>query len=194
MPKRRRRARKSKYVTKRGLPFQLMKYNETKYKDIGGSNIVLNTIAPIIQHNELTLLTQGNSIDQRIGNVAQASGVYTRIVFEAQLTGQMQFVRCVLSTPRITSETGLPISDMVTPIDPDIWKVWYDKTLPCPFVPGGGGGVLTIRKKFKPYMKLIWDSVLGSDITQGKIFFTILPKNALGVQATWNTRLYFKDM
>ena len=51
--KSRRNRRKSKYVTKRGLPFQLMKYAETKYNDLLVTNQLIaqppdGTTVPIV--------------------------------------------------------------------------------------------------------------------------------------------------
>jgi len=192
--RRRRRGRKTKFVTKRGLPFQMMKYVETKFKTISVFNQVLSDTASLNQFFSLSSIDGGSDQEQRVGNMAQCSGFFIRLVYEAQLTGQMQYIRVIVYTPRFTGQAVPAIDDMITPADPDLHKVWVDKVAPCPFVPGGGGGVMTLKKKFKPYMKMIWGTDDGEDIEQGQILVNIIGKNNLGTTASWMTRLYFKDM
>jgi len=196
MPARRRRnGRKSKFVTKRGLPFQLMKYAETKYNDEGVLDRLLTNPATLgVQFESIVSIGTGNTVNTRVGNIIQVSGFYGRCIYESTLTGQMQYIRICIVTPRDVNNANVPIVDMVTPIDPELHKIWYDKTVPCPFVPGGGHGVLTFRKKFKPYMKTIFDSSVAASVQQGALNFCILTKNDGGATASWCVRTYFKDL
>lgn len=195
MPHRRRmRRRKSKFVTKRGLPFQLMKYAEVKKHDEIFIQEDLTVIATTGNHRQLLDINQGLDIQNRIGNMVQCTGFYIRVMFESVLTGSMQWIRIAVTTPRDTNNTSSPIFNSHTPIDTDVWKVWYDKTHPCPFVPGGGGGVVTIRKKFRPYLKVIYSSGLGGSIEKGRIQMTAIPFNNLGTRMNATARVYFRDL
>ena len=157
--RRRRRGRKSKFVTKRGLPFQMMKYQETKFKDKVVIGQILTTLPALPnQLAHLTDISAGDEQDARDGNMIQLTGIYVRIIHEANLTSAGQFIRVCLSSNRNATDFSTPILDATTPPDPDNFKVWYDKTFFTTFLPGGGKGVIEIRKKFKPYMKVIWDS------------------------------------
>jgi len=74
--RRRRRGRKSKFVTKRGLPFQLMKYAETKFNDLGVVDVAVPSTAVIGGlFQSLTLTETGVGQKQRIGNMIQVTGI-----------------------------------------------------------------------------------------------------------------------
>ncbi len=195
MPRRRRNGRRSKFVTKRGLPFQLMKYAETKYNDhtIFDQNL-LTAVVGTNQLQSLVTIGGGTSVNSRIGHQIQVSGFYGRLIIDAALTGASQFVRVCVCSPRVTDNATAPIGNMVGPIDPDDWIIWYDKTHMCPFTPGGGKGVITFKKKFKPYMKTLYDTSFSTTVTQGNLVFCILPKTDMGVNASWSIRTYFKDV
>ncbi len=198
MPAKRRRngGRKSKFVTKRGLPFQLMKYAETKYHTIGSSNITLTVPPSGDSVNPLYVIRRGSAEIERTGNEISISGVYIRIIAESALVGSAQYLRAVLYTPR-TPQSMLPVvpdSGMTTFIDPDLFVVWFDKTMLVTFTPGGGAGVMVIRKKFKPYMKAIYDQDLGTLIQRGPLLLGLFGKNNLGTNVTFTGRLYFKDL
>ncbi len=193
--KRRRNGRKSKYVTKRGLPFQLMKYAETKYNDEVTFNLVLSdTAGPGPQLESIVNIDQNTGKTGRIGEIIQVSGFYGRMVFESNFTAAAQYIRVCVVSPRTPTQVAAPITNMVEPIDPEIWKVWVDKTVLATFAPGGGQGVLTFKKKFKPYLKTVYSTNVGISLQQGQLTFCCLSKNLNGIAASWNIRTYFKDL
>jgi len=196
MPHRRRRnGRKSKFVTKRGLPFQMMKYVETKFQTLNATDVSCATFPGIgPQFAAVNLIEQGVQQDERIGNMVQLSGIYIRLIHEATNPALNQWLRVTLTSPRDVNGGSRPISDMTTPVDPDLHKVWYDKTHNSAFQPGGGNGVVTIRKKFKPYLKVLYNDDTVTSITQGNVQLTFISKNDLQITASYTARVYFKDM
>ncbi len=191
-------SKKTKYVTKRGLPFQLMKYAETKYSTATsgapGVDLLLPSPATITNLITLTDIRQGDNFNERDGMMIQITGVYIRIIYEAALTGAAQYLRAILYSPRISSSFLAPASDMVNIIDPEQFIVWSDKTVLCPQNPGNGHGVLTIRKKFKPYMKALYDTDIGGSQTKGTLRLLLLGKINNGTSVQFNARVYFKDL
>ncbi len=195
--KRRRNGRKSKskYVTKRGLPFQLMKYAETKYNDNNTFNqTLLSDPTSSVQLTSMVGIGGGTSVNSRVGNSIQVSGFYGRVIYDAAITTETQYMRLCVVSPRVTNNATAPIGNMIGPIDPDDWIIWYDKTVPCPGTAGSGHGVLTFKKKFKPYMKTLYDTSSSASVTSGNLTFCIIPKTDLGVNASWAIRVYFKDI
>ncbi len=98
--KRRRRGRKSKFVTKRGLPFQLMKFAETKYFTDSIFGLSLPTPADSSSNRLINLIRIGTFENERIGQKIQVSGYYIRMTFEAVNTNSMRFMR-VVCTPLV---------------------------------------------------------------------------------------------
>ncbi len=196
MPNRRRHGRKSKFVTKRGLPFQMMKYAEQKFNTITETDVAITSGVPAIgaQFVSLVGLTQGDEQDNRQGNMIQLTGIYIRMIHQSLLDGGNQWVRVTLTTPRDVNSSQPPISGMTIPVDPDRHIVWYDKIHNTAFQPGGANGVITIRKKFKPYLKVMWASATSTDVTKGNIHLTMVSKVNLGVQLSYTVRTYFKDL
>ncbi len=192
----RKRGRKSKFVTKRGLPFQMMKYVETKFQTITETAVALTSGLPSIgpQFASLTLFNQGVDQFERIGNMVQVTGIYIRMIHSSILDGNNQWVRVTLTTPRDVNGGEQPISGMTIPVNPDKHIVWHDKTYNSAFQPGGGNGVIIIRKKFKPYLKVMFDDDAGSSITKGNVQLTIVSHNNLGVEMSYTVRVFFKDM
>jgi len=195
MPSRhRRRGRKTKFVTKRGLPFQLMKYAEAKFKD---QAINVNILAPaIFSTNVVTIsdVAQGNEQNARDGDHINISGVYARYRINTNDAASPQFVRIVMYTPRVVDTEDLPTTNVVGLIDPAKFKVWYDKTSVPSFQQGSGVGILHIRKKWKPYMKAIYTTSAGDSITQGRLLVLFLSTNSSGVTLSADIRMYFKDL
>ncbi len=193
--RRRRRGRKTKFVTKRSLPFQMMKYVETKFFDNVQQDITAVTPVPVgPQFQAINLMNQGSDTFNREGNMVQQTGLYARFILESALSGTNQWLRIAFVTPRITNSISFPLLNMTTAIDTDTHIVWYDKVHNCAFQPGGGNGVVTVRKKFKPYMKQLYDNLVMSSIQKGSIQIAILPQNTGGVVFSYTVRTYFKDM
>jgi len=186
--------RKSKYVTKRGLPFQMMKYAETKYHTLDQGPLTLPVPPSGTNVIRLDDIRRGAAENERVGNEVQVTGVYIRLIYEAALTGTSQYMRAILYSPRLISAVNPPALTVTEIPDPDNVVIWFDKTVLCTFTPGGGSGVMTIRKKFKPYMKSIWDTDLGGSIQKGPLILCLLGHIASGTSVSFSSRVYFKDL
>lgn len=196
MPHRRRRMkRKTKFVTKRGLPFQLMKYVETKYDVEAQNNLLLENPSVSANRSHLTNIRQGIGEVERIGNMVQITGVHVNIIFEAVNPNSMRFLRVVLYTPRSAVVDGDPVINMVDHPDTRDFIIWFDRTVSCPLPAAATpGGTMTVKKKFKPYMKTQYTGSLGSDISDKPLYLLLLPSANLAVEASYNVRTFFKDL
>ena len=75
------------------------------------------------------------------------------------------------------------------------YKVWFDKTFPCPTsATGAPGGVLIIKKRFKPYLKVIYKNDLGTEIEQGLVTLQVIPKATLSVRLSYSATIFYKDV
>ncbi len=195
-PRRRRnRGRKTKFVTKRGLPFQLMKYQEQKFISLlidDRDLLVPATTGELIQLNEIRTGTQQF---ERVGNMVQVTGVYGKITFSATSSTKMRFLRVILYSPRIVDDLGSPVIRAVDLADPDRHVIWFDKLVSCPFPAAATpGGVMTVKKKFSPYIKCLYDDIVGSSITKNSIRIAFVASENVAVNISCNIRLYFKDL
>lgn len=194
MPRRRRNGRKSKYVTKRGLPFQLMKFAETKFID---DTVNLNIATPatfLTNVVDLTAIGGGSNQSQRDGNSLQMSGLYISYTMATTDVNNPQFGRLIVYSPRATGSTTLPVDDFLDIVDPDEFKVWYDKISIPAFQQGGTSGVHKVRKSWKPYMKVIYTSSSAASVVQGQVYLMFLSATNVGVTLDLHSRLYFKDV
>lgn len=192
MPRKRRRS--SKFVTKRSLPFQLMKFAETKRST--DQVTTLSLVQPATFANSTLILhdiTQGIDQSKRIGEEVQASGYYCRFYF-ASVSQTIQWCRVVVYSPRLVDTTEIPLTDINDMADPSKFIIWSDKSVAPAGQIGGGSGIVTLRKKFKPYMKLRWESASGTDITKGSLFVLFLCNVNDGATVHGISRLYFKDV
>jgi len=171
-----------------------MKFAETKYITTADAGLALPFPASGSSVIPLVDIRQGTDIDERVGNEVQVSGVYIRIIYEAALTGTTQWMRALLYSPRVPGSVLPVVSNMVDQPDPDEFIIWFDRTALCTFTPGGGSGVMTIRKKFKPYMKTIFDTSLGPTQQKGQLILGLFGQNDLGTVLSYSARVYFKDV
>jgi len=194
--KRRRNGRKSKFVTKRGFPFQLMKYAEGKRNTVGFDEFDIPSPA-VFATNVVSLVDNiagGSDNGDREGNIIQVSGVYVSYTCESILTDAAQFCRVIMWTPRIADSTELPAPNMVNIPDPDRFIIWYDKVHNAPFNAGGGTGVGKIRKKFSPFMKVMYNNPFIDSVTKNNLHILVLSKNNVGIEISMSARLYYKDV
>lgn len=195
--KSRRNRRKSKYVTKRGLPFQLMKYAETKYNDLLVTNQLIAQPPDGTTVKDLTVIAGGSSNTSRVGTDIQISGVYIKLIITGpSAPGIVTFFRAILYSDRDINTANAPALGVLDPVDPEQFKVWADKTIVCPTNAGSPGpnGVMVLRKKFKPYMKAIYNATIGGSITQGQIKLALLASQTLLATVSVHSRVYFKDL
>jgi len=199
MPSRNRRnnRRKSKYVTKRGLPFQLMKYAETKYHDVIFTDQMIVSPPDGTSIKDLTSIANGTSTITRIGSDIQISGVYITFTCTGpDSPGNVAFFRAILYSDRDIGTVSAAATNVREPVDPEQFKVWDDKLIVCPTNTGSPGpnGVIRLKKKFKPYMKAIYNSAIGGSITQGNLKVTLLGSETLLATVSMHARVFFKDL
>ncbi len=195
MPRRMRR-RKTKYVTKRSLPFQLMKYAETKERVLNFVNIVLPLPATLSSNVfELTEVSQGTGINERIGDELQTRSIYAR--FTAGLAGPASsgtWCRFILYSPRLANAGTLPVTTtMQERIQKNQFVVWSDKWI----MVGGennGLGLVTIKHKWKPYMKSIFNTTSGTSIRKNGVYMQIIPSVDMNVVINGFISFFFKDL
>lgn len=173
---------------------QIMALSETKFFD---QLYNLNVLAPATfasNVTELTDIVQGASQTLRIGNAINVSGMYGRMAIFSNDVAAAQFLRVIIYTPRIISSTVLPSASIQGMIDPDQFVVWYDKTFVPSFQQGSGLGFFEIRKKWNPYMKVLYDNFGASTVSKNKILVELISAQSSGVSVTGTIRLYFKDL
>ena len=125
----------------------------------------------------------------------QTTGIHAKITFEAVNANSMRFLRVVLYTPRSGLVDAAPVGNMNDHADPDLYIIWFDKTVTCPVAAAATpGGVMTVKKKFKPYLKTLYDADQGVDVSDHPVWMLLLPSADQAVQASWESRLYFKDL
>jgi len=170
---RRSHKRKSKYVTKRSLPFQLMKYAETKRLITDFDDEIIDLAGNTF---DLSLITQGETQSTREGNEIQFRSVYCRFYTEVAGTpqsGQAVYMRFILYSPRLANLSVPPVTEMRGFVDMDNYIVWQDK-----WVQVGTdrlhGALVTIKHKWKPYMKLLWNGNGATTHRKGSVFLQII--------------------
>ncbi len=190
MPKRFRRKRKSKFITKRALPFLLMKNAEPKFHELDFTDLV----APGTPTNlDLTFIAQGDSQNERIGQSIQATGVYFRAVLgvTANVDGPI-YVRYILYTKRNNATADLNVTGPSIP-DFDQYIIWADKLMPCPWTNNISNSVTTIRKKFKPFMKVMYNGSGAGSVEKGNLHL-MMTVNTDEVNINYAVRLYYRDL
>ncbi len=194
MPRRsRRNGRKSKFVTKRSLPFQLMKYAETKQFTTTFDPLTLTTSGTSF---DLSELEQGPSVFERIGNECQLRSVYCRFTITknaAETMSNASFARFILYTPRLANDSTVPVAKLTSLVDKDDNIVWQDKWVRVASDLNGGSGLVTIKHKWKPYMKLIWNAAGESGHRKGSLRLCIIGSN-LNCDARGFATMFFKDL
>ncbi len=187
--------KKSKFLTKRGLPFALMKFAESKR---GTNNVNNLTLAdpPVFSTNTFLLhdLDAGTSAGQRIGETIQQSGYYIKLFCQSIDSNVTSWVRCIVYSPRDDQDTDLPTDDLRDIPDPNRFIVWSDKSVSVAGQPGGGSGIITIKKKFKPYRLGRYSDSSGTNVTKGSLYMLLVTNNSTAVEVLGVARLYFKDV
>ncbi len=191
------KGRKSKFVSKRGFPFQLMKFAEAKQADIQ-QTIILGSVGAITRLNPFAI-GRGTGATSRIGNIIQVSGYYSRWTYQSDTVALVQFWRVtVYQNKKEAQGTDVPATDMVNVPDPRKFIIWDDRTLMVPNAVNGNGknGVMIMKKRFKPYLKVEYDSATNTDISRGNIWVQMLSNDPGADHVTLNVdwRTYFRDV
>lgn len=199
MPRQQFRRRKmpgrSKFVTKRSLPFLLSKISEAKQININFTNVLVKSPAVAATNQKsLTLIDQGDGKANREGNMIQVTGYYISATINSNATSVSQYCRVIVYTPRKIGTTLLPSDTMTTQPDTDKFIIWDDRVVVPSFQQGGGLGLIQFKQRWKPYMKVIYDSSAADSVTQGEILVLVLSHENDGVLFNAQCRLFFRDI
>ena len=119
--KRRRKGRKSKFVTKRGFPFQLMKYAESKQIEFTlTDNLLPNPSMIGLGFRSMVNIREGTDLLERVGREIQITGIYIKMIYQAENDNSVRWLRATLFSPRDMSNTDEPAFDM-TGMIPKHW-------------------------------------------------------------------------
>ncbi len=196
MPRRSRR-RKTKFVTKRAFPFLLMKNAETKAKSVVARDEVLTDALPAAI--DLSEIGQGDDEINRTGNEIQISSVFFKATFSNSLdatnpTDRAYYARVILYTSRNPDEPDLDVQPMEFP-DRQKYIIWADKVVAVPWLNQITHSVITIKKRFKPYMKAVYDGAGTLTCLKGKLRIMIsVDSGTAQVLTSYMARQYFKDV
>ncbi len=84
---------------------------------------------------------------------------------------------------------------MVTAPNYEDYVIWHDKTYTAPFSAAATpGGVVVIKKKFKPYMTSLYTTDQGDSLTKGSLRIIMIGSADVAVKVSMSARLYFKDV
>jgi len=198
MPRRmrRRHRRKTKFVTRRALPFLLMKQAEAKRQGDSVSDETLSVSTPV--DFDLSVIAQGNAVGQRIGNSVQATGFIGNFTFSVDTViaeTSPKYARILLWMPRGDSNVLPPNVSPTEFPDPEQYIIWVDRRLPLPWTNSITNSQATIKKKFKPYMLMNWDSAINTSCIKGKLQCTVVSDSTSGAAlVTADLRLYYRDV
>jgi len=198
MPSRSRRnrvRRKSKYVTKRGLPFQLMKHAEIKHLTAFASDSTITSSNPI--QTELTAVGDGVLDTERIGQEIQVTGVFASFTFGVGTNdppSKAYYCRVVLWGAYSDDVAPLSLAPTELP-DRKLYYTWFDKVVAAPWANTLSNSHFTMRKRFKPYMKTKYDGTGTGSATKNKLYLSIFTDNLFEeVQVSFTARMYFRDL
>jgi len=198
MPHRRRRRKKTKFVTRRALPFLLMKNAEPKFREVTSMGLREDVNTANFINYELSAVTQGVTQNTRIGNMIQITGVHFQCGFaDGTLTDitDIRYARVIIYTSRIATASELQVRPFVYP-DKEKYIIWADKTVPLGYNNTLPNSMITIRKKFRPYMKCLFDESVLNTVEKNPVR-VMISSNALSTNSPsviYQSRLYFRDI
>ncbi len=174
----------------------MMKYVETKNTRLETLNTDGTNPASLgINNVSLVSIREGTGQFERIGSMVQITGIHVKIIFNGVNNNDLRFLRVGLWSPRIADANSQPFDNMVDQADTDTHIMWFDKVAIAPLAEASTpGGVMTIKKKFKPYLKTIYQTNLGDSVTKGMLRLILLPKVTSSVTFSFSAKTYFKDL
>lgn len=188
--------KKSKFVTRRALPFLIARQAEAKYIQRTVSN--LDMVEALPETVSLTSIGNGDLRSNRIGNEIQVTGIYARGFWmqtpDATFpTDNSYYGRVVLYTPKDQNDTLDVIPGEV--IDKEQFTVWYDRLMPIPWTNSISNSMFTIKKSFKPYMKVTYNSSSANSETKNAIKLLISTNSGTAlVTLNYQLKMYFRDL
>lgn len=197
MPRRTRRRRKSKYVTRRALPFLLARKAEKKYEDKSFDDELVASLP--IEH-DMTTIPTGTGVNERVGNVIQVTGIFGKFLFSNSLddttpTNKAYYGRVICWMPRGDLAAIQLDAEPGTNIDPDKYIIFFDKTVPIPWGNGISNSMVTLKKSFKPYMNITYDNNNSTGVEKNKLQVSVFTNSLTAiVECKGNIRMYFRDL
>lgn len=192
---RRKKMGRSKFVTKRQLPFLMSKIAEPKQINNNFEDILIAKPATAATNGRsLTTIAQGDGKAEREGNLIQVTGYFCSFAVESEDTLIAQWLRIIIYTPRKVGTTLLPADDMTSQPDTDKFIIWHDKTVAPALQPGGGVGLIKLKKRWVPYMKVRYDSGADSSVQENEVIVLVLSHLNEGVKLRAQMRLFYRDM
>ncbi len=178
----------------------MSKMVEAKYRDDpnGDDGILLTDNIP--HNSELTTIGTGGNVNSREGNEVQVTGIYMSFTCAPHNTTpdpttNVRYIRIVLYSKRSLSAPFLDVTPTEV-INKDVYVIWVDKMAQVPFNSPGVSAIMKVRKKWKPYMKAIYDGASSTAITKNAVFLhlsTDAPNPEL-VEFSYQLRLFFRDL
>ncbi len=190
-----RRRRRTKFVTKRALPFLLSKNAEAKRRNLSVTDHVLSDTTAL--NFDYTQFAQGVGVANRIGNEVKVTGFIAKLTFSVvpgDLPQRPRYARVLLWQPRGDVDVLPPDAAPTELLDPEQFTVWVDRIVPLPWTNSLDNSFLTIRKKFKPYMNMIFDSSSSTSIQKNKLQLSISTDESVNTFfVSVGSRMYFRD-
>lgn len=167
-----------------------MKNAEPKFNELDESeDLVAGTPIDL----DLTFISQGDSQNERVGQSIQATGVYFRAIIGVDVaTTTATYTRYILYSKRQNATANLTVVGPSLP-DFDQYIIWSDKLVPNAWTNGISTGVTTIRKKFKPFMKVMYNGSGAGSVEKGNLHLMI-SVNFSEVNVNYAVRLYYRDL
>lgn len=195
MARRRRKSRRTKFVTKRALPFLLSRNAEAKRFTLGLTDHVLTLSTPLTQ--DYTAIPQGTEVSERIGVNIKVSGWVLKATLSidpfTSLT-RPSFTRFILWMPRGDISVSPPDVNPTEFPDPEKYIIWLDRTVPNPWTNSLSGSMITMRKRFKPYMNVVFDASGTFSVEKNRLQLLIVTDDTTGgLLLTVDSRVYFRD-
>jgi len=147
----------------------------------------------------LTSIGNGELRSQRIGNEIQVTGIYARGFWmqtpDATFpTDNSYYGRVVLYTPKDNQNDTLDVIPGEV-IDKELFTVWYDRLMPIPWTNSISNAMFTIKKSFKPYMKVVYNSSTSGSETKNAIKLLISTNSGTAlVTLNYHLKMYFRDL
>ncbi len=190
--------KKGKFITRRELPSLLMKQAETKFKGVSDDDKDFNSGSFIDE--DFSIMATGTDTSARIGNEIQVTGLWGRVSFSnstdgSNPTNRAYFARVLVYTSR-DNQAANPDVFPTELLDKESYVVWFDKVVPIPWQNSISNSLVTVRLKFKPYIKLRYDNSSNTSCLQNRLRLAISTDciSPALVKCSYGIRMYFRDI
>ncbi len=175
-----------------------MKNAEPKFREITSSGVREDIAFGSAKTLNMTSIDQGVTQNTRIGNMIQITGIHFHCGFGQGLTNDVtdpRYARVIVYTARDSDVTDLNVTPFTYP-DKEQFIIWADKTVPVPSATQISNSMITIRKKFRPYMKCLFDANVLNIVEKNPVKVMITTNAVAGNEASvvYQCRLYYRDL